>query len=78
MSTRRIAHWWFRLVFSGRFVATFIGGRHRRPLPPPALSITRLVDDAAGDEPKTLDRLVAEAPQPERARQEENPVGLPR
>jgi hypothetical protein len=30
MTTRRIAHWWFRFVFSGRFLETFLGGRHRR------------------------------------------------
>ena len=28
MSTRRIAYWWFRLVFSGRFLETFLVGRH--------------------------------------------------
>lgn len=27
MSTRRIAYWWFRFVFSGRFVETFLVGR---------------------------------------------------
>jgi hypothetical protein len=31
MSTRRIAYWWFRFVFSGRFIETFLVGR-RRPL----------------------------------------------
>ncbi len=31
MSTRRIAYWWFRFVFSGRFLETFLIGR-RRPL----------------------------------------------
>jgi hypothetical protein len=31
MSTRRIAYWWFRFVFSGRFVETFLVGR-RAPL----------------------------------------------
>jgi hypothetical protein len=35
MTTRRIAHWWFRFVFSGRFLETFLGGRQQR-VPPPA------------------------------------------
>ena len=30
MTTRRFAHWWFRFVFSGRFLETFLIGRHRR------------------------------------------------
>jgi hypothetical protein len=29
MTTRRIAYWWFRFVFSGRFLETFLVGRHR-------------------------------------------------
>jgi hypothetical protein len=30
MSTQRIAYWWFRFVFSGRFLETFLLGRYRR------------------------------------------------
>jgi len=29
MSTQRIAYWWFRFVFSGRFLETFLIGRYR-------------------------------------------------
>ena len=30
MTTRRLAYWWLRFVFSGRFLGTFLGGRGRR------------------------------------------------
>ncbi|CCE05714.1 hypothetical protein BRAS3843_1460022 [Bradyrhizobium sp. STM 3843] len=31
MTTRRLAYWWLRFVFSGRFLDTFLGRRSRRP-----------------------------------------------
>ncbi len=34
MTTRRIAYWWFRFVFSGRFLETFLVGRHARSAAP--------------------------------------------
>jgi len=30
MSTRRLAFWWLQFVFSGRFLATFLGLRGSR------------------------------------------------
>jgi hypothetical protein len=39
MTTRRMAYWWLRFVFSGRFLATFLNLRRRGPstsdTPPP-------------------------------------------
>ena len=34
MTTRRIAYWWFRFVFSGRFLETFLVGRRARAAEP--------------------------------------------
>jgi hypothetical protein len=59
MSTRRITHWWFRFVFSGRFVATFIGGRHRRPSISCPQSDPPRIDEVVGGQSKALEDLAS-------------------